>query len=208
MGFSSHSLATWGTALGLCIGLAALTAAAQSVENDAHLAIPNPADLSKEDALAIYRDLKPMLDDGYAHAQLEIIRGYQGWAIFNDAPYVSATHGRRYVNSYANRIARNYGTLGPGEELPPGSVLAKDSITIMDDGQSYPAAMFIMEKLEAGTSPETADWRYVMVIPDGSLFGDTLGDEPERVDYCHACHTQVAARDYTFYVPEDYRIAE
>ncbi|MEM0948019.1 MAG: cytochrome P460 family protein [Pseudomonadota bacterium] len=186
----------------------ALGATAQSVEEEEHLAIPDPADLSKADALRIYEELLPVLTEGYERARLDFFEGYETWQLYNTAPYVSATHGQRYVNNYANRIARDYGTLAPGEKLPVGSVLAKDSITVMEDGRAFPAAMFLMEKLAEGTSPETADWRYVMVIPDGSLFGDTTGDQPERVVYCHVCHEQVADRDYTFYVPEDYRVTE
>ena len=202
--FLRHTFA----AIGFVAALAGPHAAAQSTVENEHLAITDPAQLSKEEALRIYEELKPVLADGYAHAQLDIIERYQTWPIYNDAPYISSTHGQRFVNSYANRTARNYGTLAAGETLPVGSVLAKDSITVMEDGRAFPAALFIMEKLADGTSPETADWRYVMVIPDGSLFGDTMGDRPERVEYCHACHTQVAERDYTFFVPEDYQIAE
>ena len=189
-------------------GLAAATAPAaraQSANHESHIAIPNPAGLSKAEAVRIYRDNRDRMADGYALSRLKIIEDYQAWQIFNVAPYVSATHGQRYVNSYANETAKDYGTLKDGETLPPGSVLAKDSITVTDDGRVFPGAMFIMEKLTAGTSPETADWRYVMVIPDGSLHGDTTGDRPELVTYCHECHVTVKDRDYTFYVPEDYR---
>ena len=121
---------------------------------------------------------------------------------------MSGTHGQRFVNNYANATARNYGTLGQGEKLPEGSVLAKDSMTITDEDHVFPGALFVMEKLAAGASPGTADWRYLMIIPDGSLFGDTTGDGPERVRYCHACHASAADRDYTFFVPEHYRMQE
>lgn len=192
-------------------GLVAGTAPAlraQSEPHESHIAIPNPAGLSKAEAVRIYHEIRSRMAGGYALSQLKIIEDYQQWQIFNVAPYVSATHGQRYVNSYANETAKDYGTLKEGETLPAGSVLAKDSITVTDDGRVFPGAMFIMEKLAAGTSPETADWRYVMVIPDGSLHGDTVGERPELVTYCHECHLNVKDRDYTFYVPEDYRTYE
>ncbi|WP_170603136.1 cytochrome P460 family protein [Ruegeria arenilitoris] len=179
---------------------------AQTTDQDAHLAIENPADLSKEDALEHYMSLSRRMDRGYAAAQLDLLLNYQAWPLFNDAPYISATHGQRYVNSYANRMAHNYGTLQEGEVLPVGSVLAKDSMTVTDEGHVHPGAMFVMEKLAAGASPDTADWRYIMVMPDGSLFGDTMGSRAEAVAYCHDCHEAVADRDYTFYVPEEYRV--
>lgn len=175
---------------------------------DAHLAIENPAELSKDEAQAHYRSLKRRMSRGYAAAQLDVIRNYQSWPLFNDAPYISATHGQRFVNSYANRMAFNYGTLQDGETLPAGSVLAKDSMTVTDEGRVHPGAMFVMEKLPQGTNPETADWRYIMVLPDGSLFGDTLGARAGAVAYCHECHEQVADRDYTFFVPEEFQIGD
>lgn len=179
---------------------------AQFNGTEAHLAIENPAELSKEAARQHYRALRNQMDRGYATAHLDQLMNYQNWPLFNDAPYLSATHGQRYVNSYANRMAHNYGTLQPGDKLPVGSVLAKDSMTVTDEGRVHPGALFVMEKLPEGTSPDTADWRYVMVMPDGSLFGDTMGDRAGAVAYCHDCHEAVADRDYTFFVPEDYRV--
>ncbi|WP_299478734.1 cytochrome P460 family protein [uncultured Roseibium sp.] len=181
---------------------------AQTQSFDSHIAIEDPADLSKEDARKIYDDLKSRMGDLYAIADLPEIEGYQSWKLFNDAPYVSATHGQRYVNNYANAIAVNYAILKAGEKLPVGSVLAKDSITVTGDGRIFPGAMFGMEKLAEGTSPETADWRYFMVIPDGSIVGDTTGDNPQLMTYCHECHLAVEDRDFTFYVPEGYRVQE
>lgn len=181
---------------------------AQTNEQDAHLAIENPAELTKDEANRHYRSLTRRMARGYAAAQLDLIRNYQNWPLFNDAPYISATHGQRFVNSYANRMAHNYGTLAEGEVLPAGSVLAKDSMTVTDEGKIFVGAMFVMEKLPKDTSPDTADWRYIMVLPDGSLFGDTMGDRAGAVAYCHDCHEAVADRDYTFYVPEEYRVAQ
>ncbi|SDX45667.1 Cytochrome P460 [Ruegeria halocynthiae] len=187
-------------------GLVSVAGFAQSIDQDAHLAIENPANLSKEDAQSHYRSLSRRMERGYAAAQLDLLMNYQAWPLFNDAPYISATHGQRYVNSYANRMAHNYGTLQEGEVLPVGSVLAKDSMTVTDEGNVHPGALFVMEKLPAGSNPDTADWRYIMVMPDGSLFGDTMGFRASEVEYCHVCHEAVADRDYTFYVPEEYRV--
>lgn len=183
---------------------AAMPVFAQSSQNNAHITIENPANLSMEEAIGIYGDLKARMRVGFAASKLEMIEGYQNWELFNRAPYVSATHGNRFVNSYANHIASNYGTLKAGEKLPVGSVLAKDSITVTTEDHIFPGALFVMEKLAPGASPATADWRYVMVLPDGSVFGDTTGDRSGSVAYCHECHEAVADRDYTFFVPEAY----
>lgn len=187
-------------------GVYATQTAAQSPGEDAHIAIENPADLSKDEALQIYKSLQRRMARGYGTAQLDQLLNYQSWPLFNDAPYISATHGQRFVNSYANRMAHNYGTLQQGEKLPKGSVLAKDSVTVTDEGNIHPGAMFVMEKLAEGVSPDTADWRYIMILPDGSLFGDTMGFRASAVAYCHDCHEAVADRDYTFFVPEEYAV--
>ncbi|WP_420585901.1 cytochrome P460 family protein [Ruegeria sp.] len=185
-------------------GLAATSAVAQSKGEDAHIAIENPADLSKEEALKIYKSLQRRMARGYDTARLDELLNYQNWPLFNDAPYISATHGQRFVNSYANRMAHNYGTMQEGDKLPVGSVLAKDSVTVTDEGNIHPGALFVMEKMPEGTLPDTADWRYVMILPDGSVFGDTTGHRARAVAYCHDCHEAVADRDYTFFVPEEY----
>ena len=65
--------------------------------------------------------------------------------------------------------------------------------------------MFVMEKLAPGTLEEFADWRYVMILPDGTIYADTTGAEPDGTRYCHACHEGVAEDDYVFFVPRKHR---
>lgn len=180
---------------------------AQQTFGESHIAVENPADLSKDDANKIYDKLKDMMADGYDLSQMSLVNGYQSWTRYNSAPYLSATHGQRFVNNYANEAGAPYGSMKEGDKLPQGTVLAKDSVTVKDDGKFYPGALFIMEKLDAGVSPDTADWRYVVINPDGSLAGDTTGDGPELVKYCHDCHISMADNDYVFYVPEDYQVS-
>ena len=191
--------------IGLLAASASTLYAQEDLEN-AHVTIENPADLTKQQALDIYKLLKDQMAENYALSRQEEIKNYQSWTLYNSAPYLSATHGQRFVNNYANQIGKDYGTLKDGQFYPEGTVLAKDSITITDDGKTFMGAMFVMEKMAKGVSPKTADWRYTMVIPDGTLFGDTLGSEPELVKYCHACHKAKAKRDFIFFVPEDFRI--
>jgi len=189
----------------LCIVLSASTSLAQDGVGDAHLPILNPAEPTPEEAQRIYDELKERMADGYALSKLDIVEDYQSWQRYNTVPYMSATHGSRFINNYANDKAKNYGRLKEGETFAAGTVFAKDAITITEDGKQFPGALFVMEKMPKGTNEPTADWRYIVVNPDGSFFGDTTGDEPQLVQYCHACHIQVADDDYVFYVPEDYR---
>ncbi len=179
---------------------------AQDAEENSHVAIENPAKLTHDEANTIYDSLKEILSESYGLAELSEIKDYQNWERYNSAPYISVTHGKRFVNNYANELGKDYGKLAEGEQYPAGTVFAKDSITVTDEGKNFMGAMFVMEKLESGKNTETGDWRYIMVLPDGTQYGDTTGDDPELVKYCHTCHVGVASKDYVFFIPKNYRI--
>ena len=175
------------------------------LEDKGHLKIERPAKLSKEEAEKIYQRVGPRMARGYAVTGDRIARDFRKWRRYNISPYRSATHGNRYVNNYANGKAANYGRLRRGEQMSVGAILVKDSFTVTSDGDVFGGAMFIMEKLTEGMSTETDGWRYVMVMPDGSLLGDSTGDRSEDVRFCHSCHITMARSDYLFFVPKKYR---
>ncbi len=181
-------------------------AIAQETVESGHIAVETPATLSPDEANQIYDELRKRMSTGYAIAGLPIIKDYQFWKRYNSSPYLSATHGQRFVNNFANTKASTYGKLKSGEVYPEGTVFAKDTVTVTSENKIFPGAIFIMEKLAKDANPETADWRYVTVLPDGTLFGDTTGAEPELAQYCHACHQAKAKEDYVFYVPEEFQI--
>jgi len=112
------------------------------------------------------------------------------------------------VNNYGNALSAGYSAIADGGKMPAGAILAKDSFAITEDGDVYAQSLFLMEKLPAGASEATGDWRYVMITPAGETYGDTMGESPEKVDFCHDCHKSVQRSDYLFYVPEGYRIAQ
>ncbi len=170
-----------------------------------HLKIENPNRLSEAEARRVYDSIADELAAFYALSREPGALAYRSWEIYNKAPYLSATHGNRYVNNYANRRAAAYGRLKQGERLPEGAVLAKDSFTVTSEGEIFGAALFIMEKLAPGGRPETGDWRYVMILPDGSYFGDSEGDNAADVAYCHTCHKTKKRNDFLFFVPKRYR---
>jgi len=182
------------------------SAFAQQQNEDAHLMIENPASLSPAQANAIYDALKKELRESYAGARLQILEEYQSWKRHNASPYLSATHGQRFVNNYAFGDGGSYGSVAEGQTHPVGTVLAKDTITVTSQGKQFAGAMFVMQKLAPDTSRKTGDWRYIMVIPDGTIFGDTLGDDPDQMTYCHTCHKARADQDYVFHVPDAYRL--
>ncbi len=166
----------------------------------AHFRVADPAKLDPAAAETVYRRLLRTMLRGYALSG-EPGASYAGWRRYNTHPYRSATHGERYVNNYANPVAKAYGRFEKAGELPQGSVLAKDSFTVTTAGGVYPGPLFLMEKLPPGTSPNTDDWRYVMVMPDGSLFGDTTGDNPGAVAFCAGCHMTTPETDNLFFLP-------
>ncbi len=193
--------------------LAAWWTPAESADTDEllrpkrHFSLKRPGDLTKADAITVYNEIADDMARGYALSGDPTALAYRQWRLYNDASYRSRTHGNRYVNNYANTIAgkAGYGDLKEGVEMPPGAILAKDSFTYTKDHDLFAGALFIMEKLPTATNPATADWRYAMIMPDGSVFGDTNADTAGRMDFCHDCHKQKAEFDYLFFVPEKYR---
>lgn len=187
--------------------LGAFTNTAMAAEEE-HLRLKSVPELPPAKAQAIYQAVQKDMAEGYAPSKDAIAISYPKWRRFNIAPYLSATHGNRYANNFANALAvkGGYGHLKPGETMPPGAAVVKDSFTFTKEGEVYPGAVFYMEKLTPGRSPATGDWRFVQILPDGSFIGDTTGDSPEDVAFCFACHQAMAEVDYLFFVPEDYRI--
>lgn len=90
--------------------------------------------------------------------------------------------------------------------MPPGTILVKDSFTATADGAIFAGPMFIMEKMEAGFNGDSGDWRYTMVMPDGSVFGRTGGENAGNVAFCIRCHATRTNHDHLFFLPEDYRM--
>ncbi len=171
-----------------------------------HFRIDNPARLTPGEASTIYDDIAGDMARGYAISRDPVARNYLKWRRFNSAPYKSVTHGNRYLNNYANpKAAELYGRLEPGREMPPGSIVAKDSFTVTDGGAVFAGALFIMEKLAPGSSPASGDWRYAMILPDGSFLGDSTAENADKMVFCNACHQKVAKSDYLYLIPKAFR---
>jgi hypothetical protein len=137
----------------------------------------------------------------------EVARSYQGWTQVNTAPYVSATHGSRYVNNYPGPDAADaYLQFEEIDAMPVGGRIAKDSFTVSPDGRIAVGPLFLMEKMAAGFNQASDDWRYAMIMPDGSLFGVTGGQGSENVQFCAECHAAVADdQDSLYFLPDEFR---
>lgn len=178
----------------------------ESVQPTRHFRVERPADLTGQDALTIYARILDDMTAAYGLSGDAAARSYRGWRRYNRVPYRSATHGERFVNNYANALARAYGDFEAAGRMPEGALLAKDSFAVTARGDVFSGPLFLMEKMASGFSPASDDWRYSMIMPDGSLFGETGGPGSERVEFCHACHAEVGDADNLFFVPEGNRI--
>lgn len=141
----------------------------------------------------------------YAKAPIDEARTFSTWAKFSTQPYKSATHGERYVHNHANRKADAYGRYEEAGTMPVGAVLAKPSFTVGADGRATVGPLFLMEKMLSGFLAESGDWKYTMVMADGSLFGVTNGKNAAGMQFCIACHQAAADHDHMMFLPEEYR---
>ncbi|WP_020592235.1 cytochrome P460 family protein [Kiloniella laminariae] len=163
-------------------------------------------EISDEKAAAEYETIAPSLREGYAKSGHPVATEYFNWSRYSTVPYASSTHGGRLVHNYANDIAKNYGKFEEVGTLPVGAIAAKDSFKVTKNGVK-PGPLFLMEKMAAGFSPESGDWKYTLVTPDGKIFGETNGTNSKKVKFCADCHNAVGEdQDYLFFLPEDYRV--
>lgn len=170
-----------------------------------HFRVRNAARLEPDEAERIYQEIGEDLAASYALSGHEAAREYRSWRRYNRAPYPSATHGRRQLSNYANAVAADYGRFERAGRLPAGAVIAKDSFAVTKDGAVRPGPLFLMEKMPKGFNYVSGDWRYTMIMPDGSVYGTTKGTNAERVEYCIACHLARESQDHLYFVPEAFR---
>ena len=155
----------------------------------------------------MYKCLIGEMTASYAKGGLKTVSGYTGWTRVNTSAYQSATHGSRYVNNYANKAAaQRYAKFEKAGPMPAGSVLAKDSFAVRPDGSTAAGPLFVMEKMTAGFSPKTGNWRYTMIMPNGAVFGTTKGKGSASVKFCAECHMSMGeGQDSMTFLPEEFR---
>lgn len=169
------------------VGLAAGATSATAAEC---VAPAGPYDLTHEQALDVYNCLKDDLYAGYQKGDKrwvpeEFVRDYRSWRAASIAPANPGFHSSRFLFTYVNDIGFDaYTKYEEDPEIPAGTVIAKESFSIGDDGATRRGPLFLMEKVAAGVSPETNDWYYMMVSQNGA---------PQAVDVetaCSACHME------------------
>ncbi len=65
-----------------------------------------------------------------------------------------------------------------------------------------------MEKAGEGAFPDTGDWIYTAIMPNGSMMGRTGGANSDGMRFCADCHRGIGFETGGMtYLPEEYRIA-
>jgi hypothetical protein len=163
-------------------------------------------ELTDGEAATVYDCVRAFMQAAYAAADHPAAGRFLDWKAYSLVPYQSATHGSRYVMNYANAKGAAYGRYEEAGTLPVGSVAAKNSFVPGPDGHVAVGPLFLMEKMAAGFDPEGGDWRYTMIMPDGSTFGTTGGQNAAGVAFCNDCHAIMAEdADWLYFLPEEYR---
>ena len=135
----------------------------------------------------------------YSNTGNAIIKNYTNWKKFNSAPYLAATHGRRYLNNYANKAAGTvYGKYENSKKMPIGSVVFKDGITLNPEGQTGISPLFVMDKIQAGFSKASGDRDYTMITSNGK--GNAT------VTFCIECHMSADDNDMMMFLLEELRV--
>lgn len=167
-------------------------------------------ELSYEEARAVYDCIKDELYEGYNAGDkkwvpAEFVRDYRGWTPVSKLPANPGFHGGRFLLTYVSdagddEYLKFLEERGP---MPAGTVIAKETFAVNDAGKVEKGPLFIMQKVEAGASPETNDWYYMMVAPDGA---------PQAVPVitaCNECHQgNFGFRDGLGYPVEDVRAGQ
>ena len=164
------------------------------------------AKLTEEEAVTAYECIQRDLAEAYVRSGIPATREYLEWTRYSTKPYRSKGHEYRYLNNYANETAAEYySQYGAKLPMPVGSVLAKDSFLSNKGGRIVLGALTIMEKMPPGFNPETGDWKFTMILPDGRIMGSTGDDDEGAVEFCVECHRK-SKKDFMFFLPKKYRL--
>ncbi len=165
--------------------------------------VEDPFDLDAAAVDEIYDCIKAKMAQDYAKEGDEVAVAYRDWTVTSTRPAVAGAHGNRLLQTFANDIAAEQYLKFADEDvvMPAGSVLAKESITISTKKkEAVTGPLFIMTKGEAGSSPDTGDWIYAGLQPNGKPM-------KFKQSFCHDCHVSWEAQDMMAYPLEEVRIS-
>ena len=171
------------------IGLLAATAALIGLSSAAQAACDpgKPGDqLTGAEAQAVYDCLRDDLHAGYQKGDkgwinADWVADYRNWTRASTFPANPGFHGGRFLLTYVSAPGAEEYLKYKDEDvnIPAGTVIAKESFAVDKAGKARKGPLFLMEKVAEGRSPETMDWYYMAVAPDGT---------PMRLDVMKACN--------------------
>ena len=163
-----------------------------------------PPELSDSEAIAAYQCARPHMVQAYRKSGHPVGAEYSSWDRFSKVSYPADAHGARFMNNYANTTASpEYSKWESAGDMPSGSVMAKDSFIVGEDGKISIGPLFIMSKAPKGSKPATRDWQYNMIMPDGKVRVDASLQK-----FCNDCHHRAGPEDdYLMFLPLPYRIS-
>jgi len=186
---------------------AATFAASLTIAPLAHAAcavdVTDPFELDAAAIDEIYTCLKDEMAEKYAKEGDEVAAAYRDWTVTSTRPAVAGAHGNRLLQTFANdTAAEQYLKFAEeGVVMPAGSVLAKESISISSKKkEARTGPLFIMTKGEEGSAPDTGDWVYAGVQPNGKPM-------KFKRSFCHDCHVSWEAQDMLAYPLEEVRVS-
>ncbi len=188
--------------LSLAAGFALTAGTAMAQEDCAEIGVETAWDLDETQIVALYDCLEAKMAAGYAKEGDSVGSAFRSWAVTSTRPAVAGPHGNRLLQTFANDIAaEQYLTFAEeGVVMPAGSVLAKESISISKKTKTArPGPLFIMTKLDMGGQPETDDWLYAGLQPNGKPM-------TFKQSFCHDCHSAFSDQDSLAYPLEEVRI--
>lgn len=179
-----------------------LTAGAAAAQDCTNVGVEDFFDLDEDQVIAVYDCLEAKMAEGYASGDDPVAAEFRSWTATATRAAVAGPHGNRLLLTFANDIAaESYLKFADEIEMPVGSVLAKESISLSKKKQTArPGPLFIMTKMEAGSIPETDDWLYGGVQPNGKPM-------KFKQSFCHNCHEGWAEQDNLAYPLEEVRVS-
>lgn len=183
--------------------MASLSFAQTAHAAECAVAVDDPFALEAAAIDEIYACLKDEMVASYATEGDAVASAYRDWTVTSTRPAVAGAHGNRLLYTFANDIAAEQYLkyAEEGVSMPVGSVLAKESITISAKKKAaVTGPLFIMTKGEPGSAPETADWVYGGIQPNGKPM-------QFKQSFCHDCHIAWEAQDMMAYPLEEVRLA-
>ncbi len=189
--------------LTLAAGLTLATSLPATAEECTNVGVTDFFDLEDAQVVAVYDCLKDKMAASYAKGGDAVGSEYRNWTVTSTRPAVAGPHGGRLLQTFANDIAapQYLKFAEDGVKMPVGSVLAKESVSLSKKKMTArPGPLFVMTKMDSGSIPETDDWLYAGVQPNGKPM-------KFKQSFCHDCHSGWEAQDHLAYPLEEVRVS-